>query len=459
MISRRRCLGLLGALPVALSACAGSAESDASSAAEAVQTRAAGRYDVVIIGAGMAGLRAAQVLLSAGKNVVVLEARDRIGGRIRTDRTAFGVPIELGASWFHDGTHNPLVAVAKSARVETVASDYSESVWRDGAMLSAADSDAMYDTFQKQIKKATKATGPDVSVRTALEGVIGELSLADRDAFEFEIATNVDYDQGEQASLVSARRYNDDGSFSEVNNRIVKGYEGIVAAVGKAIPVKTGETVKLVAQKADHVEVHSTSGVFTAERVIVTLPVGVLQSGSVEFSPPLSARKTGVISRIGMGCLSKTFLRFPSIFWPTESDFVSRVPAADDRGNWACWINLGKLIGAPVLGAINGGAHARKVEGSSDEDNVRDAMAALRTMFPDAPDPIGILQTRWSHDPLALGSYSYMRVGALPGDRAAMGEPEGAVWFAGEACSVGHAGTTHGAYLSGEATAQALLRG
>jgi monoamine oxidase len=111
-----------------------------------------------------------------------------------------------------------------------------------------------------------------------------------------------------------------------------------------------------------------------------------------------------------------------------------------------------------VLGAINGGNHARAVEGASEEDIVRDAMAALRTMFHDAPDPIGIVQTRWSHDPLAGGSYSYMRVGAMPGDRAAMSEPEGAVSFAGEACSVGHAGTTHGAYLSGEAAAKALLR-
>ena len=440
-------------------ACSSDAASEASSDRQAVTKRAAGSYDVVIVGAGMAGLRAAQVLLAAGKSVVVLEARDRIGGRVHTDRAAFGAPMELGASWLHDGMHNPLVAIAKSAGVQTVPSDYSESVWRNGAMLAAADSDAMYDAFQKQLKKATKATGPDVSVRTALEAVVGDLSPADRDALEFEISTNVDYDQGEQASLVSARRYNDDGSFSEIENRIVKGYEGVVAAAGQAIPVKTGETVKLVAQKADRVEVHATSGVFHARRVIVTLPIGVLQSGSVEFSPPLSARKSGVIGRIGMGCLSKTFLKFPGIFWPIKSDFVSRIPAAGDRGNWACWINLGKLIGAPVLGAINGGAHARKVEGSSDEDNVRDAMAALRTMFPDAPDPTGILQTRWSHDPLALGSYSYMRVGALAGDRAAMSEPDGALYVAGEACSVGHAGTTHGAYLSGEATARALLRG
>jgi monoamine oxidase len=455
VLRRRECLGLFGALPLVLAACGGTEETASGDDALSAGGRQA---DVVIVGAGMAGLRAAQVLTGAGKSVIVLEARNRIGGRVMTDRTGFGIPIELGASWIHDSNKNPLTPIAKAAAVKTPVSDYSERVWHGGVLLEEKTSDQTNKAFLAQLDKATKGAKATESIRDVIERSAGSLSDSAREDFEWQLATNVEYDLGAEAELISASRFND-GTDLEEHNLIVLGYDQVVHAVGGSIPVRLGETVKRIEQVSGGALVHSTSGVFTAKDVIVTLSVGVLKSGSVEFSPPLSQKKKDILSRMSMGVLSKTFLRFPKVFWPLEPDFLGRIAPLSDRGNWGEWLNVAKFVGTPVLAALNGGKHARALETMSEQDIAREAMAALRTVFPQAPDPIGVLQTRWSTDPLALGSYSFLPVGAQAGDRAALGEREGALSFAGEACSADHAETVHGAYLSGEAAAKAILHG
>ncbi|MBS2017718.1 MAG: FAD-dependent oxidoreductase [Deltaproteobacteria bacterium] len=450
----------MGALPFALgaygaSACSSPSDEEGSRSEEAVRD---GAFDVVIVGAGLAGLRAAQVLRAAGRRVVVLEARDRIGGRIHTDRDTLGVPAELGASWLHDAPKNPLVTVAAEGGIRTSASDYSVSTWERGARLSKAESGRISAAFERQLESATSSARGGESLRSALARVVGTLRGAALDRYAYSLATEIVYDFGAEAEELDAARLADPGD-EEEHNLIVHEYDRVPKLLASGTEIRLRETVTSIEQSESGVLVRSTSGVLRAAHVIVTLPVGVLKSGAVRFSPPLSDRKRAALARMGMGCLSKTHLRFDRVFWPIESDFLGRIPRAEEKARWAYFVNVAKFGGDPTLIAFNGGDHAREVERMSQAEIVRGAMVALRTMFPDAPDPRGVAQTKWSADPLAGGSYSYLAPGARSDDRAALAAREGAVSFAGEATSTLHAATAHGAYLSGEAAARSILTG
>jgi monoamine oxidase len=133
------------------------------------------------------------------------------------------------------------------------------------------------------------------------------------------------------------------------------------------------------------------------------------------------------------------------------------VPA--DNLRWAEWVNMVPVNGRPILIGFNGGRVAVDVESWSDREIVQSALTVLRKMFgADLPDPVSHMITRWQADPWSLGSYSHLPPGSTPDDRRVLAEPvEGRVFFAGEACSIEHAATVHGAYLSGVKAAEEIL--
>ncbi|MFF7408959.1 MFS transporter [Streptomyces lydicus] len=187
-----------------------------------------------------------------------------------------------------------------------------------------------------------------------------------------------------------------------------------------------------------------------ADHVVVTLPLGVLQSGAVTFGPGLPAAKRTAIDKLGMGVLNKCYLRFPKVFWP-DTDWMTYVPGVDKYGQWEQWINITRPTGHPVLLGFNAADFGRTIEGWSDTRIIDSAMGTLRTLFGrDIPAPVGHQITRWASDPYARGSYSYNKIGSTPvmRDHLAAGVDE-RVHFAGEATHRDSYQTVHGAYLSG----------
>ena len=191
--------------------------------------------------------------------------------------------------------------------------------------------------------------------------------------------------------------------------------------------------------------------------MIITVPLGVLKAGSIQFLPALPDAKSTAIARLGMGALSKTCLRFESQFWPDDAELIDIVPSASRRGQWVESLSLTGLVDVPALMMFNAGKFARAVETMTDAEVIASASSALTPAFPELSAPTGLLRSAWSVDPFALGSYSFIGVGASLADRDALAAPEGRRVFAGEACSRDHAGTVHGAYASGEAAAKAVL--
>ena len=187
-----------------------------------------------------------------------------------------------------------------------------------------------------------------------------------------------------------------------------------------------------------------------ADRVIVTVPLGVLKAQTIAFDPPLPERKRRAIERLGFGLLNKVVLSFEEAFWPESPDMIGLVgpnqPVAD-------LVSGLTFAGTPLLVGLRGGAAARSREALSDQDAIGEVLAALG-----APEPSGALVTRWAADPSARGSYSFLAVGSTPADLRALAEPLGErLLFAGEATHEEFFATVHGAYMSGIREAGRIL--
>jgi monoamine oxidase len=235
------------------------------------------------------------------------------------------------------------------------------------------------------------------------------------------------------------------------------GYDKVVEAVANGLDVRFGHVVSRVDTSGDRAVVVTPQGNFEADAVVVTVPLGVLKAGSIQFSPALSEPKSRAIATLGMGALSKSCLRFESQFWPDDAELIDIVPSASRRGQWVESLSLTGLVDVPALMMFNAGTFARAVETMSDAEVIASASSALTPAFPEFSAPTGLLRSTWSVDPFSLGSYSFIGVGGSLADRDALAAAEGRRFFAGEACSRDHAGTVHGAYTSGEAAANAVL--
>ena len=194
-----------------------------------------------------------------------------------------------------------------------------------------------------------------------------------------------------------------------------------------------------------------------AEKAVVTFPLGVLKQGVIKFEPPLPSSKRDAISRLGMGLLSKVYLKFPEAFWDEDVETISYI--GDRLGEWCDWLSFAPFTGEPILMAFHGGDKGVALEKLSDAEISAEAMKALRAMFgDDIPEPVGMLVSRWSRDPYSFGAYSYIPPFASGEDYEALFEPvDGVLYFAGEATSRQYPSTVHGAYLSGVAAAEEII--
>jgi monoamine oxidase len=419
--------------------------------------------DVLVIGAGAAGIAAARELVDSGLTVILLEARDRIGGRVFTDRS-MGIPVDLGASWIHGTDGNPLSDLADQYGLERVETDYDDiRVFDgDGRMLSAGQYDEMESQFSDvmdAVYEQQEAAEVDATLGETFEAVLRAADLTTTESRQLRYLGTVSIEHEFAADLDALSLWNwDEGSgFDGADVIFPGGYGAIFDQLAQDLDIRLNQRVQEIRYGADGVTVRTDRDSLTAAQVILTVPVGVLQSGSITFSPDLPAWKTQAIQRIGSGTLQKAVLRFSEAFWNTDSHLLGFV--ANSGRFWMEWVDLFTLTGEPLLMGFNAGSAAEAMEARSDAEIVADAMGVLRTIFgPAVPDPIDWRISRWHSDPLARGSYSYLPPDATPEDREQLGEPVAdRLFFAGEATATDFPATVHGALLSGRRAAQAVL--
>ncbi len=418
---------------------------------------------IVVIGAGLAGLAAAQQVQAQGQEVLVLEGRDRIGGRVWTSQRWADLPVDLGASWIHGIKGNPLTELAATIGTELRITRYNNSVTynTDGTPLSETEEEQL-EYWQDQLFEELQAAqdrDPDISVQQVLDALIADIE-ADPETIRylhFILSGAIEQEYAGSGKQLSAHWFDSGKAFKREDALLADGFRVIAEHLAQDLEIQLGQVVQAIDWSQSPVRIVTDKSEFLAEQVLVTVPLGVLQSGSVRFSPELPAQKKAAIAQLGMGVLNKCYLRFASAFWPTDVDWLEYIPAR--HGEWTEWVSLMRTYDLPVLLGFNAAERGKAIEAWSDQQIVASAMTTLRTIYGSAiPEPLDYQITRWAADPLARGAYSFNAVGTHPKMRRHLASPlSQRLFFAGEATEPDHFGTTHGAYLSGLRAAKQML--
>jgi monoamine oxidase len=408
--------------------------------------------DVIVIGAGAAGLAAGRELQRQGRRFVILEARDRTGGRVHTERS-LGAAYDAGALYIHWAERNPWREIARAQGTEAVPDNLlprGRSLWFDQGEAANRNRGGVWrrlsDLFDTDVAQV-----PDVSIIDRVQnepelrrGAMGmaRMSLGD----EPEHVSALDY----------ARLWSGDDLV------VPSGYGTLVQSFGEGLPVRLGTAVQAIQWGGPGVVVETAGGRLTAAATIVTVPVGVLQHGTIRFDPALPEATRAGLDGLAMGALTKIGLAF-------SGDRFDLPP------NSNLWDGLGERAGfsfecwpydRDVIIAYFGGDHAREVLRNGEKEAVDYLLQRLDKLIGPRVRPAftGARVHAWMQDPFAMGCYSH----ALPGHadaRAALARPVAdRIFFAGEATAAGEDGsfgaamTVGGAYLAGVAAAQAVGR-
>ncbi|XVE69636.1 hypothetical protein DITRI_Ditri10aG0006100 [Diplodiscus trichospermus] len=440
------------------------------------------RANVVIVGAGLAGLIAARQLISMGFKVVVLEGRTRPGGRVKTRKmSGDGVvaAADLGGSILTGINGNPLGVLARQMGLPLhKVRDICPLYLPDGKAVDADVDSRIEVSFNKLLDRVCKlrhdmiekVKSVDTPLGTALEAFRSVYKVAEdsqeRMLLNWHLA-NLEYANASLMTNLSMAYWDQDDPYEMGGDHcfIPGGNERFVRALAEDLPIFYGRTVQSIRYGIDGVRVYAGGQEFRGDMALCTVPLGVLKKGSIEFVPELPQRKKDAIQRLGYGLLNKVAMLFPYNFWGGEIDtFGHLTEDLSMRGEFFLFYSYSSVSGGPLLVALVAGDAAAKFEMISPVESVKRVLNILQGIFHPkgivVPDPVQAVCTRWGKDCFTYGSYSYVAIGSSGDDYDILAESvgDGRVFFAGEATNKQYPATMHGAFLSGMREAANILR-
>jgi monoamine oxidase len=401
--------------------------------------------DVAIIGAGAAGLGAARALENSGLSVIVLEARDRVGGRGYTIKAAPDVIFDVGCGWLHSADKNSFVKIAKQLNFEI---DKSHPPWREQTFgdifppKERAEFVIALDAFHDRAEQAAKS-GCDSAASLYLEPGNRWNPMIDA------ISTYVNGAELDLVSIIDAHAYED----TEINWRVRHGYGALMAAYGAPCRLALNTQVTLIDHSGKRLRIETSRGTLSADQVIVTVPTNLIADETVRFRPSLLV-KVDAARGLPLGVDDKVMLALSE---PEALPKDGNLRGATMRSAMGTY-HL-RPFGQPCIEGFFGGRFAKALEdageGALAAQAIDEIAGFLGNDFRRKLSPLA--ESRWALDPFARGAYSH----ALPGHagkRAVLAAPvDGRLFFAGEATSPNFFSTAHGARDSGERAAGEVM--
>ena len=401
--------------------------------------------DVVVIGAGAAGIAACRKLAAEGLSFLLLEAKDRIGGRAFTDATRFGIPFDHGCSWLHQSDRNPLTGFARDAGYTLLPHDGElEQVYVGSRRASDPELTVYGENWDRMRRTlmALGAAGKDVAPETALPTDNPWMALCK--AWEGPLSLGADFDQFSALDWYTLES-------TKPNLMVREGMGTLVSLIGRDLPVSLSTPVDRIAWGGSGVEVTTPKGTIQAKAAILTVSTGVLQAERIAFDPPLPAAKLRAIDGLPMGLLAKIPLEFDGERFGVPANYWLSYKPESERLCYSLAWPFGSNLMIPFVGGRFGCALAREGEATA----IDFALGELDKMFGSAVRRHFVRGgfTPWANDPDVLGAYAHSMPGHIDA-RQALGLPlDDRLFFAGEATAGGYAMTCGGAFRSGERAA------
>ena len=411
---------------------------------------------VIIIGAGISGLAAAKTLHDIGFNVLILEAQDKIGGRLKTNRT-LGIAFDEGASWIHGINGNPLTALAADAGMNlfTTIDDQRKKNYDIGGILR---SETTYQNAEDELYTILNSMMNSGSTNQSFETVFNNLyptKATDR-LWKYLLSTYVTFDCGDLNKL-SSILYNEGEEYAGVEQIATNGYDTIPNYLAKDLNIQLNQRVTEINYSNSKVKVSHNGILSETDYAIVTVPLGVLKTSTIQFTPSLPVIKQQAIQKIGMNCVNKFLLTWNTAFWD-DVQYISYTPEIKDKFNY--FVNVKKFH--PTVNALMTFAYAdyaRQTEAMSDSQIINEIMLHLKDIYGTSiPNPTNMLRTKWQGNEYSYGSYAYTAMETEMKHFEDLAESiSDKLFFAGEHTEVDYFSTAHGAYLSGIREAEKII--
>lgn len=409
--------------------------------------------DVIIIGAGAAGLAAGRALREKGLSFVILEAADRVGGRAYTERASFGQPLDHGCSWISGSRRNVFTGIARDRGFTLVDhSDAGDHLF-DSTGKPATDAHwAAYDRAWDRIERALERAGtqgkdvaaasvvPDVPFGATVQSWIGAMDHG----VDFDQLSTVDYWEGAE---------------DQPSYLVREGLGAVVATLAQDLPIALNSAVTAIDWSGTGVTVETTQGRLQARACLITVSTGVLNAGRIRFRPDLPDWKLQAAADIPMGLLVKVPLLFDGARLGLMENAWITYQISEDQAGEACYFVAWPTGHDYIFGNIGGqlGWDLSRAGQRATVDYALDQL--IRLVGSDARKHFRSgLATDWAENPLTMGAYGAQRPGRN-GARARLSEPVAErLYFAGEAMGGAHRTLVNGAYESGKAAALRIAR-